>query len=200
MHPDLVRAVTDLGDLGVVLPTAAVLIIVLWRAESGRTAAMFGLVLGVCLATMLALKLAFAVCGEHWQLGVRSPSGHAGMSSLVYGSFAAVCATHAGPRRGSLAVAAMAALILAIAVTRVVGGYHTALEVAIGLAVGTSALAAFAVWYGRQPHPPLNLRGLAALVAVGLVVAYGSHVPGERMVSSLAGALRLPWAICGAAP
>jgi membrane-associated phospholipid phosphatase len=198
MYMEFVRAVTDLGDLGVVLPLAAVLAMVLWRFESAVAAAVFGGTLAACLGIMLLLKLAFISCGSSWQVGISSPSGHASASTMVYGAFGTVCATHLAPRFNAAIVGAVVLLVAAIAASRVAIGAHNGVEVCIGLGVGAAALSVFVVWYRGQPRRRLNPTLLGMLACVGLAVSYGAHVPAEKLLAQLGAMIHARSGACGA--
>src|SRR5258708_1778341 len=91
-----------------------------------------------------------------------SPSGHSAMSIAGYGGIVAVA-------RGSLHRSARAALIAAtgiltigITLSRTILGYHTWVEVIIGLAIGGSALLAIIAVVARYPPEHLPIRWLIA--------------------------------------
>ena len=84
------RLITNLGDSSVVLPLGALLTAMLWRYESVRAAWLMLRALVLCVAGLSALKLAFISCGHAWHAQLESPSGHTGLSILVYGALAAV--------------------------------------------------------------------------------------------------------------
>jgi membrane-associated phospholipid phosphatase len=75
------------------------------------------------------------------------PSGHATMSTLVYGGLALVHRRHV-PSEGTVAAALAALVVLAVSLSRVVLGVHYLGDVLVGLLVGAVALAGFAA--GRR--------------------------------------------------
>jgi membrane-associated phospholipid phosphatase len=162
--------VTKFGDSAVVLPLAAVLAAALWRMESRQAAVAWLRAAAWCMAALILLKLLFLSWGHTWYGRLESPSGHAGMSVLVYGALAALAALRA-PRPWPVAIGAVAAaFILAIALSRKVLGAHSVAEVLLGCLVGGICLAHFVVAYRRLAPQPRTLRLAPVYAAVGLVV------------------------------
>jgi membrane-associated phospholipid phosphatase len=200
MKPELLQAISDLGDLAVLLPLSLALTLTLWRFESRRAATGFAAALLACLSLMFLLKLAFASCGLAWHSSIRSPSGHAGLSTLVYGACAAVARTHATRRWRPALIPAGLLLLSAIAVSRVLLHYHSTAEVAIGIAVGAAMLTAFARDYGNQtPHPPVKLQVLLALCSLAIGLGFGVRLQAESWVLGLGLELRQHGGPCGIA-
>lgn len=193
----LAIAVTNCGDLAVLLPLAAVLGLALWRFESRSAAWAWTQALAVCLVATLLLKLGFLTCGRSWGVNIVSPSGHASMGTVVYGGFAVVMATHAARWR-LLLIVTTAVWIGAIAVSRTVLGFHSSMEVGIGLAVGLIALAVFAWKYRRLAHPKMNLPAIGMGALCVLTVLYGTRLPVESLLYRFAHRVRIETHICHA--
>lgn len=180
----VLHAITDLGDGAVLLPLAGLIAIALYRCgwKAGAQAMVAAVLAAGGLITLA--KLAFIGCGAAAQpWGLHSPSGHAALSSSIYGTLALlITRSHGSPHRG-LVVAGTLALVTLIAVTRVTLHYHTAEEVVLGLAVG---LVAVAVAAAIIKHPPPSLRlpwRKIGWIGVGLVlVLHGLHLPAEGLV------------------
>jgi len=143
--------ITNFGDLAVLAPASLGLIVFLCWIGSRRDAAAYSGAAFLCLAATLTAKLALAACaGRYSLLGVESPSGHAAFSVTFYGCIAALFATgRTAARRWALYCAA-GALLLAIGVSRVALGEHTAPEVVVGVLVGAASIAAFNALRGRR--------------------------------------------------
>jgi hypothetical protein len=94
-------------------------------------------------------------------------------------------------------LAAAAALMLGIAVSRAVLQVHTATEVAVGLAVGSLALAGIVALAGRYRPVPLPILPVAAAALVVALVFHGARWPAERAIRRLGFWFELlrPW--CG---
>jgi len=195
--------VSDFGDTAVTLPFAAILALFLGGVQSPASSATALRSLALCLGAMVLLKVAFITCGRHWDIGLVSPSGHAAISLTVYGMAAMVLASWtAGWWRMSLAVAA-AALVAAIAVSRVLLGVHTVTEVVVGLLVGAAALWVFAASYlwPAKPRPGrANLFFLGLALVVPLAALHGERLPAERWVRQAAVMLRTNVGVCRALP
>ena len=178
--------VSDFGDTAVTVPLALLMAAVLVAAGHFRMALGWCLAIIACAGLIGALKLVLSVCG--YQSGgsvLASPSGHTAMSTAVYGGFAAVLgAGLERPARDAVTAAAVA-LMLAIAASRAVLHYHSATEVAVGLAVGSLALSGIVVLARRyQPVrlPVLTVAGAALAIAL---VFHGVRWPAEQAIRRL---------------
>ncbi len=198
MHP-IWRFLTDFGDTAVTVPLAVAMAGFLLAARQPRLAIGWGLVIVGCAGAIAGLKIALAVCGSHSLGGSRlmSPSGHTAMSIAVYGGFAAILGASLRRPAGAAMIAGTAVLVIAIALSRVILGYHSPVEVAAGIAVGTSALAIIVAIVARHRpgRLPIGWFGAAALVVFALF--HGTRWPAEQAIHHLAGwfdTLR-PW--CG---
>jgi len=178
--------ITDAGDSGFLLPMALAGVAMLWVYHSRRLAWL--LLRSVLLAAglILVLKVLFLSCGGHWVPGLVSPSGHACLSAVVYGTLATVVAS-GRPRRIRWLIGALAAsFVVLIAVTRFTLGIHTLLEVVVGLVVGALALWWFARSYARMPPVRVDARSFGTALLLTLVVAFGVRLPAESAVRHLA--------------
>lgn len=184
--PSLNALITDAGDSGFLLPLALAGVAMLWIHHSRRLAWLLLRSVLLASALIVALKVLFLSCGAHWVRGLVSPSGHACLSAVVYGTLATVAAA-GRPRRIRLLIGALAAsFILLIAVTRYTLGIHSLLEVAIGLAVGALAQWWFARAYAQLPPVRVDVRTFGAALGITLVVAFGVRLPAESIVRHLA--------------
>jgi membrane-associated phospholipid phosphatase len=177
---------TDAGDSGVLLPIALVGVGTLWFFHSRRLAWLLlrsVLVAGLLITT---LKILFLSCAAHWATGLSSPSGHACLSAVVYGTLATLIASG---RPAFLRVAifvATAAFVAAICISRVTLGVHTWLEVVVGLSVGLVAQLWFAWSYARMAPLRIDLRTFGVALLVTLLVAFGVRLPAESLIRHMA--------------
>jgi len=177
---------TDAGDSGVLLPVALVGVVTLWFFHSRRLAWL--LLRSVLLAGLFiaALKILFLSCAAHWAPGLSSPSGHACLSAVVYGTLATLVASgRPAPVRVAIYVVT-AAFVAAICVSRVTLGVHTVLEVAVGLSVGLIAQLWFAWSYARMAPLRIDLRTFGAALLVTVLVAFGIRLPAESLIRHMA--------------
>jgi membrane-associated phospholipid phosphatase len=184
--PSLNSLITDAGDSGFLLPMALAGVAMLWIYHSRHLAWL--LLRSVLLASVLivALKVLFLSCGAHWIPGLVSPSGHACLSAVVYGTLATVVAA-GRPRRVRLLIGVLAScFIVLIAVTRFTMGIHTLLEVLVGLAVGALAHWWFARSCAALAPVRVDIRSFGTALLLTLVVAFGVRLPAESMVRHLA--------------
>jgi membrane-associated phospholipid phosphatase len=188
--------VSDLGDSAVLLPLSLLLTAALWRYQSWAAAASFLWATVFCTGVMLLLKLSFLACGSVWQAGILSPSGHASMSTAVYGTLAIVSARQATRWQQPMIVLLSVLVIAGVAVSRVVLGMHSPAEVLLGLIVGASALGIFAFQYYRLNPAELNLPLFLSLSVAVLLVLHGAHLPAEQIIRHLASILRSTTRVC----
>lgn len=185
MNKGIEIGITDCGDLALLVPLSLTLAIVLWRYQSRAAAFVWLQSFAFCMLVTLALKVAFLTCSQVWGLSMVSPSGHASMSSIVYGALSIVVALHMNRLR-YLVVLLGAFLIGAIAITRVSLGAHNQAEVEIGLAVGLVSVFIFYWRYVRMPR--LNIKPSWAWIGATCILAgmYGAHLPVELYLRQFA--------------
>ena len=190
--------VSDFGDTAVTVPLALLMGCALVTARHFRMALGWCVAIVGCAGLIGALKLALAVCGHQPGASVlASPSGHTAMSTAVYGGFAAVFgASLARPKREAL-IAGAAALFLGIAASRAVLEYHTATEVAVGLAVGSLALGGIVALARRYRPVRLPMLPVAAAALGVALIFHGARWPAEQAVRRISFWFELlrPW--CG---
>jgi membrane-associated phospholipid phosphatase len=185
----LVALATQLGDIWFV---AALLVGLYWYtdgaiADRESLAAVLGLTVGA-LALAYALKHTFALPRPTTRLvqlqqlpailrplyaatgtatGYGFPSGHAIISTVVYGLLAQRLSIWTPRRRYAVA----AALVTLVCTTRVVLGVHFVVDVVAGVAVGTAYVAATGVALARVDDEATAAFGIAvALGALALAV------------------------------
>lgn len=186
MH-HLTVSITDLGDSAVTLPMAAVTIAILMIARRARPALWWGGCIVASAVVITALKLVLTALAPHHHAlaALTSPSGHAGMSAIVYGGFVLLIGPSLPPIWRIAARLGALVLILAIAVSRLVLHDHTIPETVVGLGVGVAALAALRAGLGRAPVERVPALALcaAALAMIGLM--HGTRLHTERMIRAL---------------
>ena len=168
----IIKIVTHFGDLVVVLPLA--LAALLWLAHIGSKHLIFYWVASLLTCTLItiALKMYFLSCpGGHFDL--RSPSGHSSLSILVYGALGTIAAKGAGKVKRLVVIGVIAALVIAIAVSRSILGAHTAPEIIAGLVIGGLALIPFSQAYLRIQAvklAPIHLLAILTIVPFAATV------------------------------
>jgi len=189
-----VSALTDFGDLALMLPLAGVVLLWLVGARARAGAGWWIVAVLLCAGGTALLKIYFFACSLSPEL--RSPSGHASLSTLVYGTLTLLVALEAQGWRRLLVLGLGLALIVAIADSRILLGAHSVIEVAFGLAIGFMALGVFA--YGYLRHPPARARLPTLLLAVVLsaIVLHGSNLRAEEILHALSGYLRVGGLAC----
>jgi membrane-associated phospholipid phosphatase len=194
MNP--LAVISAAGDSMVLLPLALLLIAALWRYQRWPAAATLIIALAAGGAVMVVLKIMLIACGQTWNAGLVSPSGHASMSTMVYGALGIVAARQAPRWQQPVIVLGSWLFVGAIAISRVVLGAHSYPEVGIGLLVGAAALCLFAVPYFRLREGPLNVALLVALSVATVLVLHGAHLPVEKLLHRFAFFGRIAAGIC----
>jgi membrane-associated phospholipid phosphatase len=168
----------------------------LWTLESFRAAFLFSRAFILCLVALLALKLIFISCGKTWDLGIRSPSGHTGLSVMIYGSLATVLIKQV-PVEGKVLVAYLAMTIVGfIAYSRIMLGAHSWAEVMVGGSAAALVLSTFALPYSNLKHPNIKLSLFIGVIVAAVALTYGLHAPAEPAVQSASYYLKLKLNIC----
>ncbi len=190
--------VTDFADQAVILPEAAVVLLILLAQRRWRVAGAWMLAVPGVLGTLLVLKIICYACG--WllpafdldQLALRSPSGHVASAAVVSSGVVALQAGRLRVGAVSAALAAALAVAAVIGATRVLLGAHSMFEVAVAAVVGGAGAVAFALLSGRHLQEKSGLP-VAAAAAIVLVIFHGSHLPAEAVIQSAAAATLRQW-------
>jgi len=174
----LVRT-TDFGDLAVLAPLAVAILI--WLRYFSRVAAWWILALSICVGLTALLKIVFYGCPPAGDL--HSPSGHASLSTLVYGVIALTTAAAWPGFRRVIVIGAGAGLILAIGVSRLLLDAHSLAEVGLGLIIGIVSLALFGHKYLKTP----NTKVWPLLLAAGVLISilHGSELHAEEILQRI---------------
>jgi membrane-associated phospholipid phosphatase len=187
-------AVTNFGDLAVLLPVAAIILLWLLAVRVSRAALWWGVALALCIGGIAVLKVYFDACPPLANL--RSPSGHTGLSTLVYGAVTLIVAIEGTRWHRVLIFGAGAALMLGIAVSRVLLGAHSALEAGVGLVIGCLTLAVFARAYLAHRAADISLRPLVVSVALLLVILHGQALHAEELLHAIGRYLQVASLAC----
>ncbi len=186
-------AVTDLGDGGLMIVLSV--LIALYLALAGHRRGALAMLGALCFAALgiAALKLLFIGCQARFGwVTIRSPSGHAALSSAVYGTLLVLLSQRLPARWRYGPWLGLVPLILGIGYTRVYFHYHNWQEVLLGFGIGL--LAVFVVWLGllrTQAVPPFRARWATLVLVVTLIGLHGTHVRMEVLLHELAMRLRV---------
>jgi membrane-associated phospholipid phosphatase len=175
--------VTDLGDLAVLLPIAVAIAVWLVVQRGWRDALAWAAALALCIGGTALLKIFRYACPL--LSAAHNPSGHTSLSALVYGTLAVILAAAMPGRRRVAVFLAAAALICAIAASRVALGAHSAADTAAGMILGFASLAVFAAHYLRQGHALPATRTLAIVVALIVALLHGQDLRAEQMLQAI---------------
>lgn len=172
--------VTDLGDSLVLLPLA--LLLLLWLAcRTGlRAAFLWALALVVCGAGTAALKIYFHACPSPLA-SLQSPSGHASLSTLIYGGLVLIVGTEREPMQRLFVTVLGIGLVVGIALSRVLVGAHSATEALVGLMIGAAALAIVAPVCIRAQLTAGQAACLVAAIALILLALHGRSASFEHV-------------------
>jgi len=191
----MMRFLTDFGDSAVLLPLSAVVLIWLLATRSVGAAIWWLGVLIVFGAVIGGLKMLFFACPP--AVDVRSPSGHTGFSMFVYGSIAAIFAAQrqSAWSRWAIMLAAIA-LVVGIAISRVILHMHSARETVIGFLIGAAAVGVFFFGYQRTARSRRLTAPLLFAVVLTATVFHGARLNAETNLHALGGWLDLRQLFC----
>jgi hypothetical protein len=178
-----IKALTEFGDIAVLVPLAAVILLWLLMCSPCGAAWWAGAVF-LCVGLTAILKVSFYGCPQIPYL--HGPSGHTSFSTLVYGAMALVTATESAGSQRIIAISGGAALIVTIAVSHLLIYAHSAPAVGLGLVIGIFSLGVFGDGYLR--HRMTRVWLFPAFVAGGAVVLalHGRELNAEQFLHSLA--------------
>jgi membrane-associated phospholipid phosphatase len=186
----ILRLIGPMGELWIVLPLAAAL--VLWCLVSGQRRGASAIVLAttVTLALVVLMKLVGILIGPpwnpHWQwISTLFPSGHMAMGVIVYGTFV-VCIGRAIPRLSVAAAGLVILMMTLLGVQRVVFNVHPILDVVGGVALGGFGLAALLrLWPTGRLHPA-GVLGVAVVAMLVFHAFYGREIPSSEIIVEMA--------------
>ncbi len=188
-------AFTALGDPTLLVISALAVLLYLWiRGDSHRLARSWMLLLVACVTVTVIAKIAFYLL-EWRSLGfwrLHSPSGHVAIATAIYGGCATLLAAGRPYAKKLLVWSVTSALVIALALSRLMLELHSATELAAGLVIGLACLGVF--WLSLTPgHEVIvNARHLIALVLL-VDIARFAQVDGEKLVAHFTKEIHLAW-------
>jgi undecaprenyl-diphosphatase len=197
----MMHALSSLGDAALLLPASLILLAYLGASRQLAAAGIFCVALAVCAVATLAAKLLFHACGAALSdLDIVSPSGHASLASVFYGSLTILVASgRPAWQRGGLAVTTVALLGL-IGLSRFWTDAHSAQEVVLGLVIGALCVALFGSLHRERAVPPVSPVPLALGFLIALAVLGGEHFSLEPTIGGLARHISAVLDVCTDAP
>lgn len=180
---------TDLSDQAVVLPLIAVIVASLAIQGWSRGAAAWLAATAATFGLTLILKLIFLGCGGFLGItSIHSPSGHTASAALICGG---MLARFIPSVPLTLVAATLGAVV--IGYTRVVLGFHSVDETALGGAIGIAGAAALCVMAG--PPPRMRTLPLGLVIIAAVVALHGKRLPAEPAIREASSLIRLllPW-------
>ena len=180
----VIEAITDCGDLAILLPVAGVL--TLWAALIGKAGLFKWWLLAVvfCIGGTGILKIYFFVCPP--LLDLHSPSGHTSLSMLVYGTLTLAAGSTTQDWRRWLVVVAGTIFVVSIAVSRIIMRAHSIPEVLLGSVLGSAALSLFVAAYLRNTPTKTYLAPLITISVMLAVLLNGHELRAEEVLHRIA--------------
>ena len=180
----LVEAITDCGDLAILLPIVAVLTV--WAALIGKPGIFKWWLVAVafCIGGTAVLKIYFFACPPLSDL--HSPSGHTSLSTLVYGTLTLAVASTIRDWRRWLVVIVGTTFIAAIAISRIIVQAHSIPEVLLGSVLGLVALSLFVAAYLRDTPTRTYLAPLITISVMLVVLLNGHELRAEEFLHRIA--------------
>ena len=186
------QVVTFFGDSTVLLPSAAVLFIVLFlRKDSKQVAWHWALLFGITGAIVCASKLAFM----GWGIGIRELdftgfSGHTALSTAFWPSFLWLLCVRATPAFRFFSVVLGYALAGFVGYSRLMIHAHSTSEVIAGFMLGAAGSALFLLIQLRASGThtaQLSWGGLASVVIIpALLLNTGARAPTQSLLGEIA--------------
>ena len=180
-------AITNLGNISILLPFALLITFLLWLPASTRRLCVVWLATVVVVETIVA---ATKVLFMGWRLGIESLdftglSGHTTLSLLVWPVAFSLFLGHKDALR-ALGVAFGFLLASVIAVSRLEIHAHSVAEVVFGGILGAAVSSLFLVRYRRLFQLVALPRWLAITLILPLAIGYGHAVPTESILGGVA--------------
>jgi membrane-associated phospholipid phosphatase len=171
----------------VLVPLIGVMLLWLVLGRSRRAAVWWIISVVLCVIFTSVLKLSFYGCPS--VLEFNNPSGHASVSTLVYGAILLVTVTESnGGLQRTLLVGGSVGLIVGVAVSRLALHVHSVGEVALGIAIGALTLALFATSYLRCRKGHMSLTPLYLAAGALVLAMYGRRIlDADTFLSHMAG-------------
>ena len=182
-------ALTQFGDIALLLPLAAVILVWLLLMRTPRSAWWWAIAVAFCAGLTAVLKVSFYECPPTPAL--HSPSGHTSLSTLVYGALTLVTATQCRGLPRIIAIVGGGGFILAIGASRMLLNIHSGPEVALGLVIGVATLAVFAHTYPAWRGTGRWLSTLFASTGMFVLLMYGRELHAERFIRAFADYLQI---------
>jgi membrane-associated phospholipid phosphatase len=187
---------TDFGDLAVLIPLSALILLWLLAMRSTNAAVWWLAAVILCAGGTALLKIYFGACPAGREL--TNPSGHTSFSTLVFGTLAFVVAAERGEGWQRIAVIGITALfVIAIAASRLVLAVHSSVEVVLGAIIGLVALAVFAHGYRRHRPVRVSLTPLFLAVVVLTALFHGRELRAEQFLHAIGHYFGVASLFCG---
>ena len=171
------QTISAFGDVAVIMPViAAILVWLLWKGER-RLAATFAGVVAVTAIFVPTLKATVGITRPFpMYSGAEAfsfPSGHATWSALVYGFVGWLASRDRTAGRAQVPLAVAGALITSIALARVYLGAHWPSDVLTGLSFGFGAVLVVAIQFFRGTFTAVDPSRFGIVLAAVAIVAGG---------------------------
>jgi membrane-associated phospholipid phosphatase len=194
---DLMQAITNLGDSGLLLPASFCIFFYLLFSGAHSVALIWAAVLTIGLGTTLFAKLGLHACGaEAGFSDLRSPSGHTAFGAIFFGCGSLLAGLGRPAWQRLVLLCAAVVLVLLVGISRVALHFHTAEEVVIGLAIGSACTALFAWVQTRVRSPEISLRPVVVGFVVLVVLLSGYSLNAEPLIRDIAYKLRITMNVC----
>ena len=168
--------ITLLGEPTMLIPVSAIVMVWLWTSCGRRVSLIWAGLLCLGGALLIAQKLLYYVGGVSLSsIRLYTMSGHSVAAAYVYGSLIAMIARPWPRPLKYLAWAAVAALVLAIGVSRVAVAGHRISEAVSGLGLGSILLVGFLRYAWRDAAARVSVWTLSVPCLATIVATYG-HV------------------------
>ena len=198
MLAHILNVVTDLGNSAIIGALTFMLSAYLLKIGQRRAAMAvflsFAVTAGLIALCKVILYSRCAVVATFFDL--KSPSGHSALAMAVYCTMAAILASSRQGIRRFAPFAIAIPLIALIAVSRVVLGFHTKMDVLTGSGVGLIVF--LVLWRMLLKDRPIQCPWIpfTIIVLVVLSALYGLNFSAEETINRLADYIRIHFRSC----
>lgn len=175
------KAVTNLGNAGIMFPAAALIAWRLIATGQRRGAILWSLIMTTVASVVFVSKIAFL----GWGIGIRSfdftgISGHTALATAVFPVIAFLLVPNTRKQQRLLIIGLSVALGIAVGVSRGVLGVHSPSEIVSGILLGTLAAATFILSADQRESSTFQ----PWLIVLLVVVATGLHLGHAKLPSA----------------
>jgi undecaprenyl-diphosphatase len=191
-YPSLANAITNFGDDAVTGALAVTIVAYMALVRDKKAALTMASAFISCVVLLALAKMAlFSRCETTTVLyGLRSPSGHSGMTIVVYGLSAAFIATALKGWAKVVPYLLAGVLAVLVSISRVLIHAHSESDVIVGSLIGLATSVAAWKIFMHDESVHLSWKKFLLVIIAVLLIVYGMHFSAEGMLQWIASLFR----------